>query len=166
MNFKYNDPNDPQGQGLPGQQHGYTIVLGGGPQQQVPPNPYDNPAPGSISPQMLQEIHRAKMRMAHAQARNMEADMIMRSMNAIKDAIDHNALTVADGDSGSGNRPPLEPAFDEINRGKLQLAYLRMTERLINYNEFFLTKECGMPLTNEITKLPLDPKEVELPKPD
>lgn len=154
MNYKYSDPNDPQGQQQP---HGYTILVGG-PQPQVQPNPYENPPPGMITKDMLMDIHRSKLRLAHAQARNMEADMIMRSMNAIKDAIDTNSLTVASGDTGSSARPPLEPAFDEINRGKLQLAYLRMTERLINYNEFFLTKECGIPLTNEINKLPKDPQ--------
>lgn len=144
MNYKYDEP----GQQQPGQGQPYIIQIPFG-QQHQPQQPEDRI---QLTQSMIEQIHVVKMRNAHASARAMEVRMILDGMREVRDAINLASITVAEGDTGSKDRPPLEPSFAIENRLKLQNAYLRMTERLINYNEFFLGNELKVPLTNEIKK--------------
>lgn len=146
MNYKYDEPGQQPGQGQP-----YIIQIPfGGPQHQ--PQQVEDRI--KLTPQMIEQIHVVKMRNAHANARAMEVRMILDGMKEIRDAINLSSITVAEGDTGSKDRPPLEPSFVIENRLKLQNAYLRLTERLINYDEFFLKNELKVELTNEIKKEP------------
>src|SRR6218665_3822195 len=80
-----------------------------------------------LAEQVELDIARVEVRQGHAQARQMEVESILAAMGEIRSALDMTSLTVPDGDRGSTERPPLQPAFDDINRGKLQNAYLRIT---------------------------------------
>lgn len=149
MNYSIQD--EPQGQKPV---VGYTIQLGGPPQ----PSPEQTEAQKQAlqfmnEPRFMQQFT-GQMRNLYAEARLKESHMVLSYMREIRSALDTNSLTVAEGDGGATARPPLIPAFDDINRGKLQSAYLRLAERAINHVDFFMHRELGIPLTNEIKLAP------------
>jgi hypothetical protein len=138
MNYKYDNPEEGPSRGQP-----YIIQFGPPPQQGMEEHP-------QISAAMANELARARIRNLHSQARGMETKVLLDGLSEIRSAI--QMAEVAEGDKGSTDRPPLTPAFDDINRGKLQMAYLRMTENYINYCENMLTKQLDVKLTKEIKK--------------
>jgi hypothetical protein len=139
MNYSYTQDEQGSQQSRP-----YVIQFGGPPPQ---PSIEDQV---KISQAMAEDLARARLRNLHAQARNMETKVLLDGMNEIRNAI--QMAEVAEGDTGSTDRPPLTPAFDDINRGKLQMAYLRMVENYCNYSENMLTKQLDVKLTHEIKK--------------
>lgn len=147
MNYTYNDEQNkqqqPQGQG------GYVIQLGTPPQQQQPPLPENMYQP---TPKEQQAFMMARLSRQLAEVRLTESRLLLHGMEEIRAALDIRAITVAEKDSGSGERPPLEPAFNETNRERLQNAYLRITERLVNYYDHFIQHDMGIKVTNEIKK--------------
>jgi len=138
MDYKYTEQDPSQGA------RPYLIQFGGPPQQT---GMEDNL---KISQAMAEDLARARLRNLHAQARNLETKVLLDGMNEIRNAI--QMAEVGQDDTGSTDRPPLTPAFDEINRGKLQMCYLRMIESYVNYSENMLTKQLDVNLTNEIKK--------------
>lgn len=148
MNYNYQQPGDEQQQP---RHHGYQIVVPWGPPPQQPP-PDQDPYALKPSPQQMNEIHLLRMRQGHANVRSQEQRIIMNAMEQIKSALDGQALTVGEGDNGATARPPLTPSFDDVNRGRLQHAYLYLAERLTNYVDFMLTQELKIPVTNDINK--------------
>lgn len=141
MNYKYQGDEPPQ------QPPGYVIQIPFQ-QNQMPPQEAQIP----MNPQMIAEIHNAKIRSIYSATRLTESDLVLRGLTEIRMALNVGSITVASDDKGSTERPPLEPAFDEINRGKLQNAYLALTERYINLVDNFLVKELKVELTHEIKK--------------
>ena len=117
----------------------------------------------NLAQQVELDIARVEVRQGHAEARQMEVESIIRAMNEIRSALDMTSLTVPEGDRGSTERPPLQPAFDDVNRGKLQNAYLRITERLVNYTDWMVNTQLGVPITNEIKKKDPEPPAVVEP---
>lgn len=144
MIFQYENP----GQQQPGQpQQGYVIQLGGQPQQQQP-----HPEERFFTQSQFNELHAARMRNTHAQCRITETRVLLDGLHELRSALDTNSLTVSQGDTGSKDRPPLEPAFTELNRLKLQNAYLRMVERFVNHTEDWMGREMDIKMTDEIKK--------------
>lgn len=126
----------------PGKPQSYFIQVPIGQPQQQPVESVQ------LSPQQMHELHTAKVRELHARARLAENELMMRSMDQILRAL--STASIDDGDKGGDMRPPLTPAFYEINSGKLQQVYLRLAERLVNHTEFFLKNELKVKLTDEI----------------
>jgi hypothetical protein len=99
---------------------------------------------------MANNFYQGRLRNLHAQARGMETKVLLDGMEEIRMALAQGSIS--DGDKGGDVRPPLEAGFDELNRGRLQNAYLRLAERFVNYVDHTLEKQLEMPLTNEIKK--------------
>jgi hypothetical protein len=148
MNFKYDEHDGAQ----PGQPlRGYTIVLGG---PQGAPQPQPNIEDQyKLTAKQLDEIHEVKIRNMRANTRANEVQVMLQGLREIRTALDQGSITIAENDSGSGERPPLEPAFDETNRLMLQRAYLRMVERYVNYTEDQMKCEMKIEFSNEINKI-------------
>lgn len=127
---------------------GYTIQIGGPPPQPKQEEQFQ------MTPEMQMQAFNGKMRNVFAEARVKEADLLLSYMHEIRGALNMQSLTVCDGDTGSKDRPPLEPAFRGDVRDKLQQVYLRLAERTINHTENFLRREMGISLTNEIKLQP------------
>lgn len=145
MNFQYEQP----GQQQPGQGQPYIIQIPFGQQPIQHQQPEDH---YKLSQSQFNEIHAARMRNTHAQCRITETRVLLDGLHEIRTALDQGSLTVAQGDTGSKDRPPLEPAFNEVNRLKLQNAYLRMVERFVNHTEDWMGREMDIAMTNEIKK--------------
>lgn len=160
--MKGKDQYPPGYQPLPGG-GGYSIIIGGPP---PPPHEYYEHPPQQQppnTPQQADQLHRARLRAMHANCRPLEAGVILEGLYEIRAALNIQSITVADGDSGSGERPPLEPAFDELNRGRLQHSYLYLAERYCNYVDWMLVNQLDkdFPITNEIKKKAPESKPVE-----
>jgi hypothetical protein len=104
-----------------------------------------------MDPALAKEFANAKLRNMHANARLQETTVMLRGLEEMRTAM--QLFTVGTGDTGSSARPPFEVAFYEENRGKLQNAYLRLTERYLNYCEHMLVQQLDIPVTNEIRKV-------------
>lgn len=145
MNYNYQEADSPGQQ----KQQGYTIVIGNPqpPQQQQPEDRMQ------LTQEMAKDIHYGKMKYMLAEARNNESRLLLSYMRELRSAINSESLQVAEGDTGSKDRPPLEPAFRDDVRHKLQLAYLRLAERMVNHTEDLL-KEGSVKMTNEIKLAP------------
>lgn len=130
---------------------GYTIQIAA-PQETQQQQEQQRYAQQFMNQQMFINQHNGQVRNIFAEARQKEAYMVLDYMREIRSALDTSSLTVGEGDGGATARPPLVPAFDEINRGKLQEAYLRLVERAVNHTEHFMKIEMNMKLTNEIKK--------------
>lgn len=144
MNMYNIDPNQQQ----PPNQLGYTLTIANpqAQQQQAPQEMYQ------MTPQQVQDCHAVRMRQSHAQARQMETSTLLSLMREVRSAIDADSIQIGEDDRGATTRPPLTAAFNDLNRVRLQGAYLRLTERCANYVDNMIGKELGMPLTNEIKK--------------
>ena len=142
MNFKYISPDqedDPQGQ-APRQ---FAFVIPG-------PQPPQQQEQIKMDEVTMKEYHIAKIRNMHANARTLEMNVMLRGLEEMRNAL--QMAQVADGDGGTTERPPLTPAFDDVNHGKLQSSYLTLTERYVNYCDHMLKKELTIATTNEIKK--------------
>lgn len=144
MNYDYKEGDHQQGKPA----GGYVIQIGAPPQQPKQEEQFQ------MSPQMQMQFHNGKMRNIFAEARQKESDLLLNYMHEMRAALNMQSLTVAEGDTGSKDRPPLEPAFRGDVRDKLQQCYLRLCERAVNHTENFLRVEMGMSLTNEIKLQP------------
>lgn len=131
---------------------------GSGKQQQQTPMFFAIPQPQPSQPQeqiaLNQEqsdiLINGRLRNVHAQCRSMEEKILLDGMHEIRAAI--QMAEIAGGDTGTSERPPLTPAFDDVNRGRLQACYLTLAERLVNYCDHVLTQELKIRITNEIKK--------------
>lgn len=145
MNYKYTSPDDEQNKGQGGFQIIMPFLPGQGPQQQ-----YNDPNE-KVSAEFVKDFQLVKLRALHANARASEIRVILAGMQELRDAL--QMAQVNAGDTGTSERPPLTPAFDDVNHGKLQNAYLTMVERYVNYTDFMLTSELKIKTTNEIKKV-------------
>lgn len=136
-------------QGSSSGERGERVVYGFMP----PPFSYPPPEPEDripMSEEMLKEMQLAKLRQMHANARMQETAVILRGLEEMRLALQQ--FSISDGDRGATERPPLESAFEEINKGRLQNAYLRLTERYLNYCEHMLVHQLAIKVTHEIKK--------------
>ena len=157
---KRNEP-PPGFQPTPGGALGYSIFIGGPPPPPTEGYETQQHPPHQLTPQQADALHRARLRTIHGNCRPLEAGIILEGLYEIRAALNIQSITVSEDDSGSGERPPLEPAFDEINRGRLQHSYLYLAERYCNYVDWMLTSQLDkdMTLTNEINKKPKPTEE-------
>lgn len=146
MNYTYD--NQPPNQQNP--QQGYVIQFGPPTQQQPQPKLPEQMYQLTLTEQ--QAFTMARLSGVLADVRMEEAKLLLAGMNEMRSALDTRSLTVGQNDKGSGDRPPLEPAFNDVNRGRIQNAYVRMVERYVNYVEHFLDHDLKIDLTNEIKK--------------
>lgn len=142
MSNKDNYSIDPGEQNQPGQ-HGHVVFAIPSPQQAPQEQIH-------MTDQQMFDFSNGKIRALHAQSRPMETKILLDFMVEIRHAI--SMPEVASGDSGTSERPPLTPAFNDTNRGKLQNAYLTLAERAVNYCDHMLSKEFKIATTNEIKK--------------
>lgn len=103
--------------------------------QQIPQNPdfrvYQAPPQDPAYLQSLQRQMDAITSNILCEGRLVQIAIIHKGLDEIRAAL--AAVTLAEGDRGNTDRPPLIPAFDEINRGKLQEAYLGMMTRYVKF---------------------------------
>lgn len=147
MDFKYDSQQQPPGMPPAGS---YIIQMPFG--QGPPPNQQIDEYQKYLSKAQFDQLHNAKVRQAYANARITESELLLRGLEEIRASLNDKSLTVGDGDQGSTTRPPLVPAFDEVNRMKLQQCYLAMAERYVNFVDNFLVVELKAKLTHEIKK--------------
>jgi hypothetical protein len=120
----------------------------------MPPPFMQQPEPEERIPmdaEMVKEMQRAKLRNMHANARMQETRVLLGGLEEMRHAL--QLFGIAEGDRGSTERPPFETAFYEENKGKLQNAYLRLTERYLNYCEHMLVQQLDIKVTHEIKKV-------------
>lgn len=126
---------------------GYTM--------QVPPNATTqvaNPDPieSKMTDKMLQELHYTRIRQSVATARNTELRLLLDSLNEVRAALSQGCI--GDDDTGTGERPPLQNAFNHLNHDRLQNAYLSITERVVNYIDDMVKRDLKIEVTNELKK--------------
>lgn len=114
--------------------YGYTIQPGGQPGGNQPPG---YPHPGQML-QIPSKMVDASSIYTISQARLNESRLLLNGMEEIRSAL--NMAKVGEGDGGATERPPLKPAFDDVNLGLLQQRYLFMVDQYISYTEHFLKK--------------------------
>lgn len=66
-----------------------------------------------------------------ADIRQVDSRLFLEALKEIRLAM-MNA-SIAEGDKGSTDRPPIQQSFDEVNAGKLQEAYLNIVLRYVKY---------------------------------
>lgn len=147
MSYNYTLGGEDGQQGPPPQQ-GQPIFMIGNPGMQQGP-PLDPLMEKNLDARMAHEYHKVRLRNGHADARAKEMNIILTGMREVKEAI--QLVTVAEGDKGSGERPPLDRAISDVTRIKLEMAYLRLAERTCNYVDAMFT-HLELKVTDEIKK--------------
>lgn len=86
---------------------------------------------GKLSAEVLNDKMRNENRNMLAIVRVNESQLMLNGLNEIRQALCYGQ--VAHNDTGSGERPPVQPIFNEDNQKKLQFAYLNLWMRYSNY---------------------------------
>lgn len=96
----------------------------------VDPPPERKEPPQFSSDEMVRRIQCGNIM---ANTRLLEAQVFINGLQEIRTAL--NLPQVTKNDNGLGERPPLEPLFDEIGVGQLQQRYLTLLDRYLHYTE-------------------------------
>ena len=103
-------------------------------------NPNHNPEPvNKISQEMLDLGANAGIRNQHAIARQNEAQLFLMGLEEIRHAL--SMASISEGDSGATERPPIDAAFFEAERGMLQTEYRKLFSKYQKYVDYVMKTE-------------------------
>lgn len=99
-----------------------------------------------LTDQEKMEVERMRIQNVEAniKAAHAEAGLFLNSLNEVRQALAQHSIDEENG--GMGERTPVLPAFDELNRGRLQQRYLTL------YDEFMRVR---FKIDEKGTKLPI-----------
>ena len=102
--------------------------------------PNHNPEPvNKIGQEYLDNSVNANTRNQHAIARQNEAQLFLMGLQEIRSAL--SAASLAEGDTGTSERPPIDAAFFEAERGMLQTEYRKLFSKYQKYVDHVMKTE-------------------------